>query len=265
LDQSFGFDGSAEGTLTRDDAVFTISGTTELEGPDLAVAFIGDRDGDLTDDIAVSHDQCRVPADGRDEPTYCGAIFVFSGPLSGDLTLDDADEMITSTGPTDQTFGASIGRVGDLDLDGHAEVFASVGEVCSRANMGMHQLSPGDPGLPALRFTTSSDCEGGAAFGGGDFDGDGYPDTIAAVPGSNGYVNYGAVHLLRGPVTAGLDFLVEGGDLNWEVPDRGTQFGLGVALTDLDGDGLDDLAVGEPWGRTSAQGVVYLFPGRSSP
>ncbi|MCC6624696.1 MAG: VCBS repeat-containing protein [Deltaproteobacteria bacterium] len=116
----------------------------------------------------------------------------------------------------------------------------------------------------------------GSAFAVGDFDGDGLCDLAAAsidVSTGAGRSNDGGVWLFRGK---GPDALSSGGleshaRLAWagiDADSPSTRFGNSIAMGDLDGDGRDDLIVGQYQQRVGAlasHGVVRVFAGKDFP
>jgi len=100
--------------------------------------------------------------------------------------------------------------------------------------------------------------------GAGDVNGDGFDDVIGGAPFQDGTVlGAGAAYLYLGSA-AGLStpaaFTVEGGQAN-------AYLGLAVAgAGDVNGDGFDDVAVGQPlWGNGELrEGRVHLFLGSAS-
>ncbi|KAM4587789.1 integrin alpha-5-like [Odontesthes bonariensis] len=109
----------------------------------------------------------------------------------------------------------------------------------------------------------------GYSVAGGEFSGDGEEDFITGVP--KGLMLYGLVSILNGKDLKSL--------LNLTGEQMGSYFGYAVAVTDINNDGMDDLAVGAPLfmrrgsdGRLEELGKVYVYlqrgplllePGRS--
>jgi hypothetical protein len=81
-----------------------------LDGP-------GDVDGDGYDDLLAG-----APELSLDGAVETGAAFLLYGPLSGTYLVPDADTFFTSAENNDWT-GYAVGRAGDVDEDGYAEIF----------------------------------------------------------------------------------------------------------------------------------------------
>ncbi len=87
----------------------------------------------------------------------------------------------------------------------------------------------------------------------GDYDGDGFADVVVSVdiPGS--------VAIVRGPIAAGVtslakaDAIIEGTTSSY--------FGWGLGTGDIEGDGVDELLIGDPVATTGAggAGIAYLL------
>ena len=110
----------------------------------------------------------------------------------------------------------------------------------------------------------------GAALATGDFNGDGADDLATGIPYDNGLAgfeldNIGIAIVRYGVVGSGLetglaDTVLRG--MTW--PDAQDYFGTALAAGDFNGDGFDDLAVGEPGAGTDYHGEVHIFYGAAS-
>jgi len=108
----------------------------------------------------------------------------------------------------------------------------------------------------------------GAALAAGDFDGDGIDDLAVGAPEATvaGVAGAGAVWVAAGGASG---FELPGTTLDADIyasPQLGAQFGFALATGDFDGDGYDDLAVGEPsWDGTGAdRGRLAIFAGSAA-
>lgn len=110
--------------------------------------------------------------------------------------------------------------------------------------------------------------------GGGDLNGDGINDIIIGARGAqpDGRVDAGSIYVVYGrddavepfPAVSSLDMLgpTQGFRINGQVGDR---LGGAVFVGDVNGDGVDDIAVGRPGddvGRYGDAGVVHVIFGR---
>lgn len=178
-------------------------------------------------------------------------------------------------GERNESLGHAL-LVADLDGDGACEIVASaprhtVGRMHYRGRVVV--IRGGEGSLEqraAVWMGPRSGSQVGSSLACGDLDGDGAPDlAVGAHPEHRGR---GAVFVLRGSRRGGI---LDGGDLgsgNMLLELHGTTPGGGlghaVALGDLDGDGLADLAVSEPMGsvgRTPSAGRVLVYRGRRKP
>lgn len=213
----------------------------------------GDVTGDGVPDLVVG-----CPGDHSGYSGLSGVVQVFAGPVgSGLLAADDA----WSTVHVWPEVG-TLASAGDVDGDGVIETM--VGLCCS--------LDYGDVLLfdqfQAGTDTTTSDelvaldyQSLGSAAPAGDVDGDGLSDLILGIPSAyygtpGALVVYGQREPFDGQAARTLLLAASPGSAS---PGRA------VAGGDLDGDGLGDLVVGDPYlndGDSSSVGRVSVVQGR---
>ena len=232
----------------------------------------GDFDDDGYDDLAVG-DPCES-VDGTTTTLASGVVFVFPGSERG-LQLSTARRLSRQTTgvPGAVLSGERFGQVlaaGDLNRDGYDDLAigmpdAKVGSVYRAGKLlVLYGGRSGLNGKGADAVTRSTAGISGAAATGDRFAGslaigrvtsDRYPDLVVGVPGS--YTRQGAlgrpdgaVYLIPGSA-AGLaprsSSRVTGLDLEY-LPSNETHPRLGatVVTADVDGDGRDEVVVGEP-------------------
>jgi hypothetical protein len=197
-----------------------------------------------------------------------------------DLTADSSKtHQIPSQGDAnlgideDDNFGYSVGAIGDVDGDGVIDLAVGALRGIFEANNGaVHVLLMNVNGTvrQSHEFTLPSTPAGSAFFGRsvaglGDLDGDGVPDVAA------GESQYG---FGKRPGGVQILFLNSNGTLKSRRlitegsgggPDLGDQDDFGRSITslgDLDGDGVQDLAVGATGdnGRRGAVHFLYMNP-----
>ena len=217
-----------------------------------SITGLGDINGDGIEDMAAG-----APLDitGGSER---GAVYVMHMNANGSAKNIQKIASNTGGGPllaNRGRFGVSVSGFGDLDGDGITELAVGVNEDTGGTNRGaVHVLFIDASGSVKRTQKIASSVGGGPAledgdfFGSsvaliGDFDGDGISDLLA---GARGDENRGAVYLLsmNANGTVRIHRKITADTATPELA-NGDMFGSAVAsLGDLDGDGVEDLAVG---------------------
>lgn len=236
-----------------------------------SVTSLGDLDGDGVPELAVGAFYDDTGGNKR------GAVHVLF--LNSDRTVKSSTKIANDTGggPTlidDARFGRSLVSVGDLDGDGVADL--AVGADQSNT---VHVLLLNTDGTVKSSTPIAHQMNGGPTLGVydrfgssltslGDLDGDGVADLAVGAFGDEGgggpFANRGAFHvlLLNGDGTAKSSTRITH-DLNGgPMLADGDRFGSAVtSMGDLDGDGVNDVAVGAVGDDTggSYRGAVHVL------
>ena len=250
--------GSVKGTVEINDSTANGPVLSNNDFFGTSVAAIGDLDGDGVQDLAVG-------ADGDDHGgTGRGAVHVMfmngNGTVKGTVEIND----YTANGPVlsnMDNFGRSVAAIGDLDGDGVQDlVVGANGDDHGGENRGavhvMFMNGNGSvKGTVEINDSTANgpvlsnmDNFGVSVAAIGDLDGDGVQDLAVGADGdSNGGTDHGAVHVMfmNGNGTVKGTVEINDSTANGPVLSNMDNFGVSVAaIGDLDGDGVQDLAVG---------------------
>lgn len=264
-----------------------VQAPTSIESPTtddylgIAVLSPGDMDGDGRPDLLIG----ARSADGLGQ-TDCGAVYFFSGTQlrTGKIQLNAADAVFFGASASDH-LGYTLAGLGDFNRDGLAD--AAIGAPDATQQLG-GSSSPGVGAVYVLLgrrggFTGSSSIEtvvpgrivgaavhdglGQSLAGPGDLNGDGFDDLLISAPDADGQVggrllaNTGEVYLFFGnPLgLTGLISALDAGAIFRGARGSGN-FGEGLtALGDVNGDGIPDFGIGEPY--ASEGGSAFLILG----
>jgi len=235
-----------------------------------AVSAAGDVDGDGFDDVIVGTPTPWTEP-GVATPSFQGRAYVFHGSAAG-LDAAPTTTLLPPDGHEGERFGDSVAPAGDVNGDGYDDVVvgatlwsSDVQTESGRAAYVFHGTSSALEPTPAVvldggGIQAEGWCAGAVLFGSmvgaGDVDGDGFHDVIV------GSVGDGTAALYRGSASS-LD------------PDPAVTFPVTewlshtiAAAGDVDGDGFDDLIVGDHLTPTDDEhepnGAAFTLGGSSA-
>jgi hypothetical protein len=277
-------DGSVDSTSVINDS--TTNGPTLANSDQFgwSVANIGDLDGDGVNDLAVGATYDDMDENGAaDGGKNRGAVHIMfmesDGSVKSTVEINDS----TENGPTlanNDRFGASVENIGDFDGNGVNDlaVGASYDNTGGKNRGAVHIMFMESDGSvkstvvindsttngPTL---SNSDLFGTSVANIGDLDGDGVNDLAVGANfddmDENGVAdggdNRGAVHILFMNIDGSVDSTVEINDSTTNGPTLTDKdyFGDSVAnIGDLNGDGVNDLAVGASFDDMDENGVA---------
>ncbi len=186
-----------------------------------------------------------------------GSTYVFFGPVTGSLTLPDADAILIGESAYDY-LGFGLGN-GDVNGDGLDDILAGAYAADSGAGRAYLLLSPplqGPNDVADAQAIFGGGPTGGWAgysVNGGDIDNDGYDDVVVGAPYPS---SEGSAYLIYGPTTGNQDLDLS--DAVFQGTDLNGYLGSSVQIADLDRDGLGDLVTGAEFAG-SGYGTAYVF------
>jgi FG-GAP repeat len=238
-----------------------------------ALCTLGDVDGDGTDDIAVGALQ------DDDGGTDCGAVYVLflrpNGTVKAEQKISAVEGNLQSVLDSGGFFGRSVAAIGDLDRDTVPDlaVGASSDGPTNRGAVYVLFLHRNGTVKSEQKISdtegnfqgrlSDQDKFGSSVTGLGEFNGDATLDLAVGAVGDGG--SRGAVYMLflhpNGTVKSDQKISDTSGNFQGVLVNSDL-FGAAVAvLSDINGDGTDDLAVGA-YGdddNGTARGAVYVL------
>ena len=250
--------------------VQTILGSSNHEMFGDHIYSCGDLDGDSIEEALISSSFFGGSLDNETDPALAGRVYVINSQqwtveqeqLSTDFTFFRGESTgsrlghdahcrhdVTGNGETDIVLAAPFADSGTFDASGAIYVLSSSSTTIEDA-------------LFRLQGQTSNAWLGWS-IAVGDLDGDQLNDIAGGAPGDNG--GLGAIYIWKGS-----DLVQNQTAPTIEFRTIDTQIGKEVHMTDINGDGLDDLIVGEPLGSLIEEsqtfnnsGLAHIVLGRT--
>lgn len=248
-----------------DDGLVLITGDREDDHAGHAIARGADLNDDGVDDLLIGAPE----NDGGSSlnTTNNGALYVIYGPITADqeLSVEDADHSFL--GVELGRAGASIAVVGDVDAGGLVDILVGSPGPGSSTDTARVHLVLGEELGPVYRLNdhttwtaliTNVEGAGAVVDGGCDVDGDGLPEMLVGSEPSltelgQAWLIWGNEALLAGSASLNSRGVQLVGSQGGDKAGSAVQ-----ALGDVDGDGLDDFAIGaQRWG-VEETGAVFL-------
>jgi len=244
---------SSERLITEIDSVLDLSmhGMRAADHLGLDVAS-GDINGDGVDDLVVG-----APLGDPGGLLNAGETYIFYGPL-GPGTIDPADADVTIYGVDPKSQSGRNLAISDVNDDGAADLIVGAlttdpGDGRPGAGEIYIVFGPIGPGIVELSTEADIVIEGiaerdhsGSSVGGGDLNGDGMADlVIGGVDASPDLrTRSGDAFVVFGPLIAGTYRLEQIVDVTIQGIQISDQLGYGVAVGDVNHDGVQDLVMG---------------------
>ena len=226
-----------------------------------SVGTAGDINGDGFSDIIVGASQYDNPQAKE------GRAYVYLGSAAG---LSESSSWSVSGDAQLDQLGFTVAAAGDVNGDGYGDVIVGApNHDAIFADTGHARVYHGSANglglLPA--WDTNGDSQGdrlGYSVGGaGDVNGDGFSDVIVGVPNLNfgGTTDVGQARVYHGSPLGLTSSIADWTETGTQLF---AQFGIAVAAAgDVNGDGVGDVIVGEPFhdGTAMESGRAFVYHG----
>ncbi|MCC6594034.1 MAG: FG-GAP repeat protein [Xanthomonadales bacterium] len=263
---------------------FRIDGAAVGDGLGVAVATAGDIDGAGSDD--------RIGGARAAGATLAGAAYVVFGRNSNFPAVLSASQLDGSQGFRLQTaqpaaaLGTSVRGIGDFNGDGRADfaigatglergngsvsggAFVVFGREQFPANVNLDALAPGE----GFRLNgVANEDAAGETIASGDVNGDGLSDLLVSASSADpsNRAEAGSTYVLFGRASAPtmIDLAALDGSNGFRIDggQAGDFSSFGLAALDIDGDSIDDIAIGSAYADSNGlpdTGSVHLVLGR---
>ena len=269
---------------------FVFNGEANSDRAGFSVNTAGDVNGDGLDDLVVGslNGDDGVTADTGRAYVIFGSTAAMPAALTA-ASLDGTVGFIVTGETTGDQTGFSVGSAGDVNGDGISDLLIGAPGVNSDTG-AVYVIFGTTAGFSAEINVASLDGTNGFAVEGdavdmqlgfsvstiGDLNGDGLADLLIGAPASNSSASTGGAYVIYGsdaafsatiPVASldGTNGFVILGNNNSATGAEYTGFNVS-GVGDVNGDGLDDMLIGAPYGNKSGayeNGQSYLVFGRS--
>ena len=186
---------------------------------------------------------------------------------SADTSNDSGDTGTDSAGDSAETgdTGSDTSDTSDSGADTATDTASDTASDCGGDPADCRWSGENDLSSPyyELRGNRASEVAG-YDVAVGDVNGDGQDDVVVGAPyGDDGAADAGVVYVVHGPITA--DMSLSSADAILVGTDTNGIAGFSVAVVDdTDGDGADEVVVGQRYPANISPGAVYLFLGGSA-
>jgi hypothetical protein len=219
-------------------------------------AAAGDTDGDGMHELLIG-------ATGLEYGGYEGVVFLVDADARGTVSLADSRAQLVADSPTNRFLAGAA----DVTGDGLDDVLVSAGTgsdgLVALFSSPASGMTHADDAHASVRLGTTGADSWLTIATGSDVDGDGYTDLLLGeAHDEHGDDSYGpgSAFLFLGPVTGAVDSHGAVARLTGPIRSERPSTADTVALPgDLDGDGWEDLAVGEPAYRGYSTGVYVVY------